>query len=62
MENQKPRRPAAIIFTGIVGYTALMQKNGNVAAEVRAHHRKEFEQYHKKYHGEILQYLLLDFP
>ncbi|MFT6321364.1 MAG: TolB-like protein/class 3 adenylate cyclase, partial [Granulosicoccus sp.] len=56
MENQKTRRLAAIMFTDIVGYTALMQKDENAAADKRAHHREEFEQYHQKYHGEILQY------
>ena len=56
MKNQKTRRLAAIMFTDIVGYTALMQKDENAAADKRAHHREEFEQYHKKYNGEILQY------
>jgi adenylate cyclase len=56
MKNQKTRRLAAIMFTDIVGYTALMQQDENAAADKRAHHREEFEQYHKKYHGEILQY------
>ncbi len=56
MKNQKTRRLAAIMFTDIVGYTALMQKDENAAADKRAHHREEFEQYHQKYNGEILQY------
>ena len=56
MNNQKTRRLAAIMFTDIVGYTALMQKDEKTAADIRAHHRKEFQQYHEKYHGEILQY------
>ncbi len=56
MKKKKTRRLAAIMFTDIVGYTALMQKDESLAAELRAHHRKEFDQYHKEYHGEILQY------
>ncbi len=56
MKNKKTRRIAAIMFTDIVGYTALMQQDENAAAEIRAHHRQEFEQYHKIYNGEILQY------
>lgn len=56
MKNQKTRRLAAIMFTDIVGYTALMQKDEHAAAAVRTHHRKEFQHFHKIYHGEILQY------
>ncbi len=56
MKNQKTRRLAAIMFTDIVGYTALMQSDENTAARVRTHHRQEFQKYHDQYNGEILQY------
>jgi len=56
MKNQKPRRLAAIMFTDIVGYTALMQQDEHAAANLRAHHRQQFQRYHAVYHGEILQY------
>ncbi len=42
MNNQKKRRLAAIMFTDIVGYTALMQQNEDAAAAIRAQHRQEF--------------------
>ena len=54
--KQRTRRLAAIMFTDIVGYTALMQRDEKAAAIVRARHRQEFDRYHKKYNGEILQY------
>ena len=56
MKKQKTRRLAAIMFTDIVGYTALMQQDENAAAAVRAHHRTVFQQNHKMYNGEIVQY------
>lgn len=56
MENQKNRRLAAVMFTDIVGYTALMQKDEATAAQLRTRHRQVFEQFHQVYHGEILQY------
>lgn len=56
MKNKKIRRLAAIMFTDIVGYTALMQQDENAAAGIRDRHRHEFQQNHKIYNGEILQY------
>jgi TolB-like protein/AraC-like DNA-binding protein/lipoprotein NlpI len=56
MKNQKNRRLAAIMFTDIVGYTALMQQDEKVAAKARTHHREVFEQQHELHEGKILQY------
>ena len=56
MKEKKTRRLAAIMFTDIVGYTALMQGDEEVAANVRARHREVFDQQHDLYRGEIVQY------
>ena len=56
MNTQKTRRLAAIMFTDIVGYTAIMQGDEAAAAALRAHHRTVFQQCHEQYHGEIVQY------
>ena len=50
------RRLAAIMFTDIVGYSAMMQKNEALAARLRARHREVFNRLHKKFNGEIIQY------
>ncbi|MEL6864737.1 MAG: adenylate/guanylate cyclase domain-containing protein [Bacteroidota bacterium] len=50
------RRLAAIMFTDIVGYTALMQQAEAKAAAIRTRHRQVFEQRHQAHQGEILQY------
>ena len=47
---------AAIMFTDIEGYTALMQKDEQKAIELRNRHREVFNSYTKKYSGRILQY------
>jgi adenylate cyclase len=50
------RQLAAIMFTDIVGYTALMQENETEAAAVRQRHREVFEKQHEQYNGEVVQY------
>jgi len=47
---------AAIMFTDIEGYTALMQKDEVKAIDYRNRHREVFNAVTKKYHGKILQY------
>ena len=47
---------AAIMFTDIEGYTALMQKDEDKAIEIRNRHRTAFETITGKYEGKILQY------
>ena len=59
MPSRKPekmRRLAAIMFTDIVGYTALMQDDEARAVKARSRHREVFEKEHKLHQGEILQY------
>ncbi len=50
------RRLAAVMFTDIVGYTAMMQKDEVIAAKLRDRHREVFKKYTEKYDGKILQY------
>ena len=45
-----------IMFTDIVGYTSLMQRDERAAVEVRRRHRDVFDQLTAEYGGEILQY------
>jgi len=47
---------AAIMFTDIQGYTALMQQNEQQAIQVREKHRLIFNATTKKFNGKILQY------
>jgi adenylate cyclase len=56
MNDKKVRRLAAIMFTDIVGYTALMQGDEEIATNVRTRHRDIFQQQHKLHQGEIIQY------
>ncbi|MAT53663.1 MAG: adenylate/guanylate cyclase domain-containing protein [Saprospirales bacterium] len=50
------RQLAAVMFTDIVGYTSLMQRNEKEASAMRTKHRKVFNSLHEKYHGNLLQY------
>ncbi|MDB4292563.1 helix-turn-helix domain-containing protein [Maribacter sp.] len=56
MATKNNRRISAIMFTDIVGYTALMQKDELAAMTMRSRHRETFEKHHEEYHGEIVQY------
>jgi len=56
MKEKKVRQLAAIMFTDIVGYTALMQGDEAVATSIRARHREVFRQQHELHQGKIIQY------
>lgn len=56
MKTKKTRQLAAIMFTDIVGYSSLMQKDEAEAEKVRFRHRKVFKEQHKLFSGEIIQY------
>ena len=52
----RSRQLAAIMFTDIEGYTALMQQNEATAIQARSKHRQIFNAITEKYHGKVLQY------
>ncbi len=52
----RTRQLAAIMFTDIAGYTALMQHNEQQAVRTREKHRAVFNSVTEKYNGRILQY------
>jgi len=54
--TEATRQLAAIMFTDIEGYTALMQQDENQALEIRERHRDIFNTTTNKYKGQILQY------
>jgi len=54
--NAQTHQLAAIMFTDIEGYTALMQKDEARALIFRNRHREAFNNITKKYKGKILQY------
>jgi adenylate cyclase len=50
------RQLAAIMFTDIVGYTALMQTNEEEAKKKRQRHKFVFDHSVEEHHGKVLQY------
>jgi non-specific serine/threonine protein kinase len=56
MAQRQRRQLAAILFTDMSGYTALMAKDEVLANQLRIRHRKVLNKYHKLHNGEILQY------
>ncbi|MEO6169137.1 MAG: adenylate/guanylate cyclase domain-containing protein [Chitinophagales bacterium] len=56
MKENRMRQLAAVMFTDIVGYTALMQDDEELAMGARTRHREVFQQQHELHHGEIIQY------
>lgn len=56
MQEKTTRQLAAVMFTDIVGYTALMQGDEQIAANARARHREVFQGQHLAHHGKIIQY------
>jgi len=55
-EMQRTRQLAAIMFTDIQGYTAMMQHDEELAIKIRNRHRKIFNSTTEKFNGAILQY------
>ena len=50
------RQLAAIMFTDIEGYTAIMQQNEQTAILLKDRHREIVQNEHKKFNGRIIQY------
>ena len=50
------RQLAAIMFTDMVGYTALMQKDEQLAKKMRDRHRSVLQSLISNHNGKILQY------
>ena len=50
------RQLAAIMFTDIVGYTAMMHQDEDQAVAIRKRHREVFQKEHESHQGEIVQY------
>ncbi len=56
MSNQGKRKLAAIMFTDMIGYTALMQEDETIAKKNRDRHRSTQATATENHNGEIVQY------
>ena len=56
MANDQLRTLAAIMFTDIVGYTAMMQADEKLAKQLRDRHRELLQEYVVSHQGRIMQY------
>ena len=54
------RQLAAILFTDIVGYTALMQENEQKAVALIKHYNAALERTMAKRDGKILNYIVME--
>ena len=54
--SDRHRQLAAIVFTDIVGYSAMMQQDETRATIVRERHRAVFDELTERFGGRILQY------
>ena len=50
------RQLAAIMFTDIEGYTAMMQHDEEKAIAIKDRHRLILKNKHKEFHGNIIKY------
>src|ERR1700712_4097216 len=55
MQPTLSRKLAAIMFTDIFGFTALMEKDEADAMEKSSRYKKVLDKFHKKYNGEIIK-------
>ncbi|TFB14024.1 tetratricopeptide repeat protein [Candidatus Marinimicrobia bacterium MT.SAG.4] len=57
MTSEPKRKLAAIMFTDMVGYTAMMQKDEDKARELIERHRAHMKPFVEKHDGEIIQFV-----
>ena len=56
MISESTRTFAAVIFTDIVGYTALMHSDENLGRQKVQRHRQVIEEEHQRFEGQVINY------